>query len=91
MVVDAVVHISAVAVHVPVPRVETPTGSRRPEVHAEANIAERTAVVAAAWQSGKSIIIRAHIGAPQVAVGLELSSGGSTHMGFQGIPFSGIG
>ena len=80
-------------VHAPVVRAGTAIGRSRPPVAVVTDIVERTAVVVASGQGGKAVGVRACIGAPQGAIGLERCArrGGSTHIGLQSIPRRGVG
>jgi len=91
--VDAEVHVRVAVVHAPVVRVGTAIGRSRPPDAAGTDIAERTAVVVASGQGGKAVGVRACIGDPQGAIGLERCArrGGSTHIGLQSIPRRGVG
>ena len=91
--VDAVAHARVAVAHVPAVRDGTAIGRSRPPVAVATDIEERTAVVVASGQGGKAVGVRACIGDPQGAIGLERCArrGGSTHIGLQSIPRRGVG
>jgi len=91
--VVVVEHVRVAAAHVPVVRIGTAIGRSRPPAAVVTDIEERTAEVVASGQGGKAVGVRACIGVPQGAIGLERCArrGGSTHIGLQSIPRRGFG
>ena len=87
------VHVRAAVEHVPVVRDGIATGRSRPPLAVVTDIVERRAIVEATGQGGKAVGVRANIGAPQGAIGLECGAcgGGTAYVGFQRVPSGGVG